>query len=178
MQTKLPLLFLALAATGCASVGVQYPTEQAGPDAAEVIDGRGVYINSVNDKGCYSGRTAMSRNFKLLPGKEVVLAAESAGGALGQSNFCRALIAFTPQPRARYALRSEIVSTSFKGFFGGQTTVRGCKLNLVQVDAVGTEKPVATETRVLRNGFACIRFVNPQVKEDDEQQEEEEEKES
>lgn len=126
-----------------------------------MIDGRGVFINSVNEKGCYTGRTAMGKNFKLHPGTEVVLAAESAGGALGPSNFCRAIIAFTPQAQARYAVRSEIVPIPIKGLLGEQKTVRGCQLSMVHVDESGAERPVAVEPRVLRTGFACIRFVNP-----------------
>ena len=142
-------------------MGVQYPSELAGPDAAEVIDGRGLLINSVNEKGCYTGRTAMGKNFKLHPNKEVVLTAESSGAMLGPSNFCRAIVAFTPRPHAHYAVRSELVPTPVKGFFGEQKNVHGCKLSVLQVDERGSETPIVAEPRVLSTGFACIRFVKP-----------------
>ena len=169
------VLGCAVLAVGCSSVGVRYVSADDVPDAAEIVDGGATYINSVNDKGCYSGRTELGKSFKLRPGQQVVLTqeAEFVSGVFGPRMFCRVIVAFTPQASKRYAVRRNIVTLkdAGKNLFGNSVDRQACVLNVLELVKDGSLTAVPTEPRLL-SGLGCIRFVDPKAEETEETEKE------
>ena len=157
MSKPIYLSLLALSLCACSSVGVQYAQPNASQDSADYI-GPGTYINSFNDKGCYTGRTFVKDKIKLLADKEVVVAYEAEPG---QNLFCRVLFSFVPEKNEKYQIQSGISTgpTGGKSLFGNPNERTSCVVVLEKVDATGVKTPVTVTGLKLQTGFACIKAV-------------------
>lgn len=159
------LAFTLLSAliAGCTTVGKPYPFPHDGEPSAEVeIRGNGVYLLTLNEKGCYTGKTRIDHGpatppIKVVPDVPLYLSYEE--------NVCMMPVRFTPQKDAKYRLiaaEGPSVTDADASFFETLRHVheRQCVVGVMEVDTDDKPlKPVkVTELRPRQAGLTCIKF--------------------
>ncbi|WP_069262058.1 hypothetical protein [Paraburkholderia nodosa] len=157
-------LFLTLAfLTGCTTVGHPYPfPNDSEPSAALQIEGKAVYLLTLNEKGCYTGKTYVDGSpgampVKVVPDKPLVISYEE--------NVCMLPASFTPQKDGRYRLvawEGHKPSDPDMSFFQSMMRVhdRQCIVGVMEISPAG--EPVkavkVTELRPRQTALTCIKF--------------------
>ncbi|MEX3842336.1 hypothetical protein [Paraburkholderia sp. BR10882] len=157
--TFLTLAYLA----GCTTVGHPYPFPKDSEPSAELqIQGKAVYLLTLNEKGCYTGKTYLDGSpgampVKVVPDRPLVISYEE--------NVCMLPASFTPQKDGRYRLvawEGHKPADADMSFFQSMMHVhdRQCVVDVVEVDSEGA--PVnavkVTALRPRQTAFTCIKF--------------------
>jgi len=167
-ETMRPPKFLAFALlpaliAGCTTVGKPYPFPHDGEPSAQVeIRGTGVYLLTLNEKGCYTGKTRVDHG----PGAPPIDVVPDAPLYLSyEENVCMMPVRFTPQKGMKYRLiaaEGPKLPDADASFFEILREVhqRQCVVGVMEVDA--DDKPVkpvkVTALRPHQAGITCIRF--------------------
>jgi hypothetical protein len=148
---------------GCTTIGHPYPFPKDSEPAAELqIQGTGVYLLTLNEKGCYTGKTSVDGRpgampVKVVPDSPLVISYEE--------NVCMMPAIFTPQKDAHYLLvaaegaRPSDPNTSFLASLT-HAPQRQCAVGVFELDSEGhPAKPVkVTAVRPRQTGLTCIKF--------------------
>jgi hypothetical protein len=165
-MTQSKLLALALLPAliaGCTTVGKPYPFPRDGEPSAQVeVRGNDVYLLTLNEKGCYTGKTHVESGpgkppIKVVPGVPLYLSYEE--------NVCLMPVRFTPQKDVKYRVIAAEGPQPLDADASFLQTLwhvhdRQCVVGAMEVDADGKPvKPIkVTELRPHQAGLACIRF--------------------
>ncbi|MBU7437365.1 hypothetical protein [Paraburkholderia fungorum] len=163
MKSRITIACALALLAGCTSVGHPYPFPKDSEPAADLrIQGAGVYLLTLNEKGCYTGKTSVDGSpgavpVKVVPGSPLVISYEQ--------NACMMPATFTPQKDAHYLLIAEEgakpsdPSSSFVGLLM-HAPQRQCAVGVFELDGEGQPlKPVkVTAVRPRQTGLTCIKF--------------------
>jgi len=161
-KTVLAACALALLA-GCSTVGHQYPFPKDSEPSAELqVQSKAVYLLTLNEKGCYTGKTYVDGSpgampVKVVPDKPLVISYEE--------NVCMVPATFTPEKDGHYrlvAVEGHTPSDPGVPFLQSMMHIhdRQCIVSVVEIDAEGLPlRPVKVkELRPQQAGITCIRF--------------------
>lgn len=163
---KLFVLFLVVLLSACSGVQYKEPTgsessatlyvdagsyRAAANDEGSFIKQRvgdsTVYINTVDDEGCYIGKTTISKSIKLYAGRSAILTYRDGA----YDNFCRILVSFIPEKDEEYKFIGKNVNKSALG-----DNKPHCS---VSIKRMGSDVPVVVKRlRPRQAGLACIKF--------------------
>lgn len=149
--------------SGCTTIGHGYPFPTGSEPAAELkVNGGPVYLLTLNDKGCYTGKTLIGGNskatpVKVVPGKLLVLSYEAS---------CLMPVGFTPQRGNRYdvtvsdqASAPPEAKTFLQALATAGTRYRTCAVRVIDAtDAAHPEPVKAKKMSIVHAGLACIKF--------------------
>lgn len=105
MKSRITIACVFSLLAGCTTIGHPYPFPKDSEPAADLrIQGTGVYLLTLNEKGCYTGKTSVDGSpgavpVKVVPGSPLVISYEQ--------NVCMMPATFTPQKDAHYLLIAE-----------------------------------------------------------------------
>lgn len=165
MKFKRTILVLCASSVlaACTTVGKSYPFPHDSEPSSELqIQGKAVYLLTLNDKGCYAGKTYVDGGpgampVRVVPDKPLVISYEE--------NACMLPATFTPQKDARYrliAVEGHKPSDPGVPFLQSMMHIhdRQCVVSVVEMDADGQSvKPVKLKgLRPQQTGFTCIKF--------------------
>jgi hypothetical protein len=148
--------------SGCTTVGHVYPFPTGSEPAAELkVNGGPVYLLTVNEKGCYTGKTLVDGKpdaapVKVVPGKLLVLSYEAS---------CLLPFGFTPQQDGRYVVTvSDQASpppaqTFLQALATAGLNYRTCTARVTDDTDDGHPAPVeARKLSIVHAGLACIKL--------------------
>lgn len=131
---------------GCSSVGVQYKQPAEGASSALVVGGKGTYIYTFDEEGCYTGKTEINAKdgIRVVPDKEAVFGYEDY--PMG-NRYCQWIFSFVPEQDAKYKMETGLKFDR-------------CYLQVTKSNASAIGVPVTVKDRHLDMGFlsTCIRF--------------------
>lgn len=162
-KTRLITACMLVMLAGCTTVGHPYPFPKDSEPSAELqIQGKAVYLLTVNEKGCYAGKTYIDGSpgaapVKIVPDKPLTISYEE--------KVCMLPASFTPQKGGRYRLVAweghKPIDPSMQ-FFQSMMHVhdRKCVVGVAEVSPEGEPvKPVKVmELHPKQTGFTCIKF--------------------
>lgn len=102
MKSRLTIACAFALLAGCTTIGHPYPFPVGSEPSAELrIQGVGVHLLTLNEKGCYTGKTSVDGGpgampLKVVPGSPLVISYEE--------NACMMPASFTPEKDAHYLL--------------------------------------------------------------------------
>lgn len=157
-------IFLSL--TGCQSVGLQYQFPSVLEKTARLQGTSGVFINNLNDKGCYYGRTSIDHMVRVRADEPLALGFENTvwkDNPLGfgdkRSYFCSVIFRFTPQENAVYHISKSIGEVVGKNALGLPIMVDVCSIGVQQQMDDGSLKAVPIEHLSLRRvKWNCMKL--------------------
>lgn len=148
--------------SGCTTVGHVYPFPTGSEPAAELkVNGGPVYLLTLNEKGCYTGKTLVDGNpdaaaVKVVPGKPLVLSYEAS---------CLMPFGFTPQQGSRYEVtvsdQPSVLETKtfLQALATAGTSYRTCTARVIDETDDAHPTPVkAKKKSVVHAGLTCIKF--------------------
>jgi hypothetical protein len=154
---------MATLLAGCSmSLGQRYPfPSREEPSASLQAQGRELFLITVDEKGCYSGKTHLSPDaavnpVRIVPNQRLIIEYE---------NSCLLTAAFTPREGARYWLSAvegpvpdKPNKTSFQLLALGKQ--RQCLMGVTEMDdATQVLKPVQLEKLMPRiSSFGCMKL--------------------
>ncbi|HEX5391917.1 MAG TPA: hypothetical protein VFW68_01460 [Rhodocyclaceae bacterium] len=135
---------LVLAA--CSSVGVQYKQPVEGTSSAVVVGGKGTYIYTFDEEGCYTGKTEINekKGLRVFPDKEAIFGYEDY--PMG-NRYCQMVFSFVPERDAKYKIDAD-------------HPYEHCRVLVTKSNSFATGVPVSLKHHYLNMGFlnTCIRF--------------------
>jgi hypothetical protein len=153
---------IAALLAGCKSLGTPYPFP-TGDDASATLQAQGhdLYLLTLNEKGCYTGKTLLPANaastpVKVVPNQRLIIEYD---------NGCVITAAFTPREGAHYwlnAVEGPVESPANETFF--QAIVRGkrrqCVVGVTEMDDATQQLTPVRLTKVSphQKSLACIKL--------------------
>lgn len=154
-----------LSLTGCQSVGLQYQFPSVLEKTARLQGTSGVFINNLNDKGCYYGRTSIDHMVRVRADEPLALGFEARFTEHEWDFFreserysCRVIFRFTPQEDAVYRITKRFDELTGKKTWGS-TEVDVCRIGVQQQMDDGSFKAVPIESLSLRRvKWNCMKL--------------------